>query len=115
FQGLSSAEPLVRAHAQEALEAVRSPILARRVAELLAPNRHARPATLMPDALAIGAGDWRCALIAAATGEEPNLPRPLCPMDDLPQRRDGTMLSLVERATLLRGVPPFADLSSEQL
>lgn len=25
------------------------------------------------------------------------------------------MLSLVERATLLRGVPPFADLSSEQL
>ena len=25
------------------------------------------------------------------------------------------MLSLVERATLLRGVPPFADLASEQL
>jgi CRP-like cAMP-binding protein len=114
-QGLSSEEPMVRAHAQEALEAVRSPLMARQVAGLHAPNGHMPPAAVAPDVLVAGASDWRHVLIAAAAGEEPNLPAPSCPTDDQMYRRDGTMLSLVERATLLRGVPPFADLSSDQL
>jgi CRP-like cAMP-binding protein len=116
-QGLESEEPLVRAHAQEALEAVRSPTMARQVMGLYAPSAPMLPAAaaVALDLFAAGASDWRHDLIAAAAGEGPNLPAPSCPTDDLIQRRDGTMLSLVERATLLRGVPPFADLSSEQL
>ncbi len=114
-QGLSSAEPLIRAHAQEALEAVRSPTLARRVASLLAPTGHALLVAIAPDSLVIGASDWRRALITAAAREEPDLPTAPCPTDDPLQRRDDCMLSLIERATLLRGVPPFADLPSAQL
>ena len=114
-QGLASEETLMRAHAQEALEAVRSPAMARLVAGLHAPNTHIVPGAIPLDMLSVGASDWRRVLIAAAAGEEPTAPHVPCPTDDLMNRRDGTMLSLVERATLLRGVPPFADLSSEQL
>jgi len=50
----------------------------------------------------------------AAAREEPGL----CNGHIIADTRDGkegTMLSLVERATLLRSIPPFADLPSEQL
>jgi CRP-like cAMP-binding protein/HEAT repeat protein len=114
-QGLASGETLVRAHAQEALEAVRSPAMARLVAGLHAPDARLIHGTMSLEMLNSGASDWRRALVAAAAGEKRNGHTVPCPTDGLMYRRDGTMLSLVERATLLRGVPPFADLSSEQL
>lgn len=123
-QGLASGTPLVSAQAQEALEAVRSPVVARQVARLLAPTdasvpadrpRHeVTPSRAMLDGLAIGAGCWRWTLMAAAAREEPGLLIDHTTTDAL-DGKDRTMLSLVERATLLRGVPPFADLSSEHL
>jgi CRP-like cAMP-binding protein len=122
--GLSSEAPLARAHAQEALEALRSPELARLAARLLAPpdsivpvERPEHPAHTDErslEILVIGAGDWRRTLLAAAAREEPGSPAERIATHAL-HGKDGTMLSLVERAILLRGVPPFADLPSEQL
>jgi CRP-like cAMP-binding protein len=122
--GLSSEAPLARAHAQEALEALRSPELARLAARLLAPpdsivpvERPEHPAHTderSMEILVIGAGDWRRTLLAAAAREEPGSPAERIATHAL-HGKDGTMLSLVERAILLRGVPPFADLPSEQL
>lgn len=126
LHGLAAEDSLVRAHAQEALEAVRSPGLARQAARLLesisgTPRRAAANCSLSAppdqetmDALAVGGGHWRRMLLAAVSCEEPGLPTTHIVMDSQ-DREDGTMLSLVERATLLQGVPPFADLSSEQL
>lgn len=126
LHGLVAEDSLVRAHAQEALEAVRSPGLARQAATLMESISGAAPhagtngafATL-PDqeimaALAVGGGDWRRMLLLAVSCEEPGLPsKPF--VTDSQDWEDGTMLSLVERATLLQGIPPFANLSSEHL
>jgi CRP-like cAMP-binding protein len=53
-------------------------------------------------------------LLAAAAREEPGLPGGDGVIDS-PDGEDRAMLSLVERASLLRGVPAFADLPSEHL
>jgi CRP/FNR family cyclic AMP-dependent transcriptional regulator len=112
--GLSSEEPLARAHAQEALEAIRSPTIARHVAGLHGRNLHVAPIDDALDVLASDASHWRHELLTAA-GAEQNVPAAPCLSESVTPGRDGTMLSLVERATLLRGVPPFADLPSGQL
>jgi CRP-like cAMP-binding protein len=126
LRGLEAADPRVRAQAQEALEAARSPEVARRVARLMADERGenrahgAKCAEHLPAlteralvAAAAGAGPWRRALVATTWTEmEPaGDQRTAIP----PDGKDAMMLSLVERATLLRGVPPFADLPSDQL
>lgn len=120
-QGLTAEGSRARAQAQEALESARSPALARLAAGLLAkggtvetpPLTEAAARATIADGVGSG-GDWRRMLLAAAAREEPGWSHRDGDTAML-DREDGAMLTLVERATLLRGVPPFADLPSEHL
>lgn len=129
-QGLVAPEASDRARAVEALEAVRRPDLAHLVAHLSlsaapspgmeapeaagAPGASAIPAALALPALSAGSlivtgvSPWRRVLVTAA-GREESLPAIAL------EREEIAMLSMVERAILIGGVPLFADLPSEQL